>query len=117
MKTLKNTTIVAGIIVALFSLTAHAAEKPKAEMTKAEKIRFMENMGLNKSFETMLIEEYIQTQETLNIEPFESKIMIYDINDELIYQGGAETKEAILFKLKSDFLMEHEHVSYYRLHN
>lgn len=119
MKTLKTTTIITGVIVALFSLTTHAAEKPKEKASKYEKLETINIASINnKALEYQLIEDYLEEYASATIEATEPEnIMIYDQNAELIYEGVADSKEASLLKRTADFLMKHDHTSYYRLHN
>ncbi len=119
MKTLKTTTIITGVIVALFSLTTHATEKPKDKASKYEKLETINIASINnKVLEYQLIEDYLEeyTFETIGTSEPE-KIMIYDENAELIYEGIADSKEASILKRSADFLMKYDNTSYYRLHN
>lgn len=120
MKTLKNTTIIAGIIVALFSLTAHAAEKTGKEKTAAEKKVIVESMGINKALEYTLIENYLEeqiAQEIMEFSQQEKMIKIYNDKDELVFEGKPDSEEAILLQISADFLMEYDQVSYFILQN
>jgi nitrogenase subunit NifH len=113
MKTLRTTTIIAGIIVALISLTAHAENitEKKAEEKKA----ILESMGITMDLEHKLIMQYIEEQETLEIIPEESIIMVYDMNCKLVFEGNPDSAEGIAYKLTADFLMNHENAAYYIL--
>jgi hypothetical protein len=116
METLKNTTIIAGIIVALISLSAHAAEKNDGDKSVAEKQLELDKIGIDKNFESRLAEDYLEEQLTIEIMPAEKRIMIYDVNDQLVYEGDPHTEKAVALKISADYLIEHENVSYYRLH-
>jgi hypothetical protein len=118
MKTFKNTTIIiAGIIVALISLSAHAAERNDSDKSVEEKQMILEEMGIDKDLEFRLIEEYLEEQVVIEIMPAENKAMIFDANDQLVFAGDPNSEKAALLKISADFLMEYDNVSYYRLHN
>jgi hypothetical protein len=117
MKTFKNTTIiVAGIIVALISLSAHAAEKTDGNKSVEEKQIILEEMGIDKDLEFRLIEEYLEEQIVIEIMPAVNKAMIFDANDQLVFAGDPNSEKAAQLKISADFLMEYDNVSYYRLH-
>jgi hypothetical protein len=114
MKTFKTTTILVGVFVALISLTAHGADKNKSKKSAEEKQAILDNMGINKALEIALITEYLdglEEPETL----LPKQIKIYNMNDELLYEGDPDTEKASELKIKADFLMEHDNVSYYMI--
>jgi hypothetical protein len=115
MKTLKITTVIVGILVAILSLDAHAAEKPRLEKSAAEKKAIVESMRIDKAFEIELIEEYLEEQIEVTIEWPVNQVKIYNANDELIYEGDANSENAVLLMLSADFLMEFDQVKFFRL--
>jgi hypothetical protein len=117
MKTIKITTLITGILVALMSLTAHATEKSVTELSTAQKKAIVDGMGINKAFEINLIKNYLSEQNMFNSDRMENLIKVYNEKDELVFEGDANSKPAVLLKLSSDYLMEYDQVTYYRLHN
>ncbi len=113
MKTLKATTLITGIIVALFSLTAHASEKPEMAGPNKTTAYKLEMLGIDQSLENEIIEDYLQSQ-TNTIDDNKTKnIVIYDDQANEIFSGKADTDEAVILSHTADFLMEYDHTAYF----
>ncbi|MGK7395223.1 MAG: hypothetical protein ACNS62_11665 [Candidatus Cyclobacteriaceae bacterium M3_2C_046] len=111
MKTLKNTIIAIGIIVAILTLSTSLSFGNHIEPFKTEekaKVQYL------KSLENKLIENYLEkvakNSDTPNLS---DEIKIFDANDQLVFKGKAESKDAKLLLLNSAKLTTIEGTEYY----
>ena len=116
MKTLKNTILAIGIAVGIITLStslslADTNTEMKASKTAMKEMK-AEMLQSIKIIENQLIENYLENMETAPVQ-IEKEVKIYNSQDELVYEGKAETQEAGLLLIDSHKLTEIEGVTFY----
>jgi hypothetical protein len=103
MKTLSISILV--LLQLTMSITNAVADEKKSTM-KTEQAQLAEQQAINS----------IENMEPVRIDMAEQpKVKIFDHKDQLVYSGNCQEKEAVVLKLKSDYLVEIDGTCYYRL--